>query len=111
MWSRSYRIIDFRADPDDITRQVRDGHFPSVRLVMDKPIGREIKVTIELIAKQYNTYSFSGFLGEDVVDFATGLKFYRETELVGQIAYWKGQITMTSSCFIKKGGDKDDEDD
>lgn len=108
MWTRSYRIIDYRADPNDTIRQIRDGLNPGVRLVMDNPIGREIRVTIEQMERYQDSYKFKGFLDEYVEDRSVGLRFCRETDVTGNICYWKGFLTM-AGLTIGKGGGKDEE--
>lgn len=101
MWTREYRILDFRADPEEIKQQVQSGYNPGVRLVMDDPIGREIKVAINEIQGDNGSYHFKGFLCETVRDYNIGQEFWRETDIKGYIRFWKGRLTMTSTCSIK----------
>lgn len=103
MWSRTYIVLDFRADPHDIERQVKENRNPAVRLVLDKPIGREVRVAITKINIRGDHWTFEGFLCEHVTDCSVGVEFYRETSVSGQIFYWKGRMTMSGHIIINKG--------
>lgn len=102
MWSRTYAILDFRADPHDIERQVREGYHPAVGLVLDKPIGQEVRVAVTDIDIRGDHWTFGGFLCEHVTDYSVGVEFYRETDVSGQIFCWKGRTTMNGHMTIGK---------
>lgn len=103
MWSRTYTVLDFRADPHEIGHQVREGYQPTVGLVLDKPISQEVRTTITKIDVMGDRWLFKGFLCEHIVDSSVDVEFYRETGVSGQIFCWKGQMTMSGHMTIERG--------